>query len=325
MHAVAIEGGKLVPTRMAAKPSPKAGELLIKVAYAGVNRADLMQVAGTYPPPEGASPLPGLEVSGTIEALGEDVVGWSVGEQVCALTDGGGYAQYVAVPAAQVLTIPGRVSLAEAATLPEAAATAVMALLLEANLKPGERVLIHGGASGVGLMLGQLARADGNPVYAVVGGEVKVKFLEALGIHGIDRNTGDFAEALRKHTGDTGVDVIIDILGAPALPAHLKLLNKGGRLVSLAMMDGAMVESLKIGRLLTHNLKIMGTTLRGKTPAQKAEIIRLVRKTVWPQLTTGRIRPVTDQIFPLDSAEKAHARMQSRLHMGKILLEVTPD
>lgn len=317
-----IEGNRLVPTRMAEKPIPKADEILIKVAFAGINRADLMQVEGTYPPPADASPLPGLEVSGTIEALGEGVVGWSVGEQVCALTNGGGYAEYVVAPATQVLTVPSRVSLAEAASLPEATATAVMALIQEAALKPTERVLVHGGTSGVGLMIGQLARADGNPVYATVGGPEKVKFLESFGIHGIDHHKDAVVDQLMKLTNGEGVDVIIDILGAPQLETHLKLLRRGGRLVSIAMLEGNMVESLKIGRILTHNLHIGGATLRSKTPAQKAQLMQMVRKMVWPQLTTGRIRPALDQVFPLEAAEKAHERMESRLHMGKILLEV---
>ncbi|MFM9890509.1 MAG: NAD(P)H-quinone oxidoreductase [Rickettsiales bacterium] len=322
MRAVAIEGGKLVPTRMAAKPVAGTGEILVKVAFVGVNRADILQREGKYPPPEGASKLPGLEVSGTIEEIGDGVVGWSVGEEVCALLSGGGYAEYVSVPAAQVLSVPSRVSLKEAASLPEAAATAVMALLLEGRLQPRERVLLHGGTSGTGLMIAQVARALGNPVFATAGGPEKVAFLKEHGIHGIDYRAKPFAGQIMQLTQNEGVDVIIDILGAPQVETHLGLLRRGGRLISLAMLEGNALESLKISRMLTHNLHWCGTTLRARNAEQKAEIVAKLRKTVWPQLTIGSIRPVIDSVFPLEAAEKAHARMESRLHMGKILLEV---
>ena len=319
------EGPGLLKASYGPRPSPAAGEVLLKVAYAGVNRADLMQVEGSYLPPEGASPLPGLEVSGHIVALGDGVIGWSVGEPVCALLSGGGYAEYVAVPATQLLIVPQRLSLAEAATLPEACATATLALMLTARLKAGERLLLHGGSSGVGLMLAQIGRAMGAEVFATAGGLAKCAFVTALGVTAIDHQAGPFAEQLRTHPNGDGVDVIIDTLGAPQLATHLKLLRKGGRLVSLAMLEGNVVEQLRLGSLLMKHLTLAGVTLRNQSGTEKAAIIEAVRRQIWPAISTGAIRPFVDQIFMLEEAEKAHARMQERLHCGKILLEVAPD
>lgn len=303
-------------------PSPNDGEVLLKVAYAGINRADLLQIEGSYHPPEGAPTIPGLEVSGTIEAVGHNVVGWSAGEQVCALLSGGGYAEYVTVPATQLLSIPGRLSLKEAASLPEAAATAFMALSKEAKLKPYERVLIHGGASGTGLMLAQVARAWGGEVYATAGGSAKAEFVKKLGVTAIDHTTHDFNEQLMKLTKNEGVDVIIDILGGPQLQNHLKLLRPRGRLVCLAFMEGNVAENLRLGGLLMKQLTVRGATLRNRTVAEKEEIVLGVHKHVWPHLTTGVIKPYIDSCFPLEEAEKGLDRMQERLHCGKILLEV---
>ena len=307
------------------RPVPAPGEVLVQVAYAGVNRADLFQVAGSYLPPDGASPLPGLEVSGQIAALGDGVIGWSVGEDVCALLSGGGYAEYVAVPATQLLALPHRTSLAEAATLPEAVATAYMALMQTARLKAHERVLLHGGSSGVGLMLVQIARAMGGEVFATAGGADKCAFVEKLGAVAIDHTRAPFAEQVMKHTKDQGVDVIIDTLGAPQLPTHLKLLRKGGRLVSLAMLEGSTATDLRLGAVLMKHLTISGVTLRSQSATEKAAIIEGVRRQLWPHIATGAIRPFVDMIFPLEQAEKAHQRMQERLHCGKILLEVAPN
>lgn len=324
MRAVAIADGALQPVGV---PVPTIGphEVLLKVAYAGINRADLLQVEGSYPAPEGASVLPGMEVSGSIEAIGAQVIGWSVGEEVCALLAGGGYAEYAAVPATQILSVPARVSLAQAASLPEGAATAYMALKLEAQLKKGERVLLHGGASGTGILIAQVARAWGAEVYATAGSDEKCTRLKELSIHAINHRTEDFAEAVREATGGEGVDVIIDILGGPVLNTHLKLLRRGGRLVYLALMEGPSAKSVKLSGILLKHLRVSGATLRSRSLEEKAEIIEGVRKTIWPQLAKGAITPVVDQIFPLESAEKAHRRMQERLHLGKILLEVAPE
>lgn len=317
------DGGKLALTHQPL-PIPAPGELLIRVAYTGTNRADILQVEGKYPPPKGASPLPGLEISGTIAACAADVRGWSVGEPVCALLSGGGYAEYVAVPATHVLALPARLSLKEGACLPEAAATAIMALE-QAHLAPGERILIHGGTSGLGLLLTQIAKAYGAEVYATVGSAEKVTFLKDFGIEAINHRTAPFAEQLMKLTSDEGVDVIIDTLGGPQLSTHFALLRRGGRMVSLAMMEGHKIESASMLRLLTHHLHWSGATLRSRSAAEKAAIMAHVRKTVWPGVATGRIRPVIDAVFALSDAEKALERMQERLHLGKILLEVAAN
>ncbi len=318
------ERGVLYAHRVAA-PQPGEREVQLKVAYAGTNRADLLQIEGSYHPPQGAPTIPGLEVSGTITAIGPKVVGWSVREQVCALLPGGGYAEYVTVPASQLLSVPGRVSLKDAACLPEAAATAFMALSVEAKLKPYERVLIHGGASGTGLMLAQVARAWGAEVYATAGGPAKTEFVKKLGVTAIDHVATDFNEQLMKLTKNEGVDVIVDILGGPQLQHHMKLLRPRGRLVFLALREGNVAENLKLGGLLMKQLTLRGATLRNRSLAEKEDIISGVHKHIWPHISTGVIKPYVDSVFPLEEAEKALLRMQERLHCGKILLEVAPE
>ncbi len=324
MNAVSI-AGKTMVYGQAPRPAPTPGEVLLKVAFVGVNRADLMQVQGLYPAPEGASPLPGLEVSGTIAGLGEGVVGWSEGEEVCALLSGGGYAEYVAVPAEQLLSVPARLGLKKAASLPEAVATAYMALILEAELKSGERVLLHGGTSGVGIIMAQIAKIWGAEVYATAGSGAKCAVLEKLGVHAVNTQKGPFADTVKKLTKNEGVDVIIDTLGGPQLETHLGLLRKGGRLVSLALMEGPMAESVKLSRILMKHLRISGATLRSRSAEDKAQIVAGVHKFIWPHVSAGAIQPFTDAVFPLEQAEKAHARMQERLHIGKILLEVATE
>lgn len=306
-------------------PQPSAGEVLIRVAYVGVNRADVMQLAGQYAPPEGASPLLGLEVSGWVAALGAGVNGFFLGQEVCALLAGGGYAEYVAAPAAQVLPLPAGLGLREAACLPEAAATSMMALHLDGQLQTGERVLIHGGASGLGILMVQIATSMGAQVLATVGSAEKASFLEGFGIHALNHRTAPFAAQVMEATQREGVDVIIDTLGAPQFVNHLRLLRPRGRLVSLAMLEGSrFAADASMTRLLLNQLRWSGATLRNRSPTEKAEIMRLVGKEVWPALANGTIQPVIDGIFPLSEAKKALARMQERLHIGKILLEVTP-
>lgn len=324
MRAIEIRDGKLAAAELPV-PQPNAGELLIRVAYAGVNRADALQVAGQYAPPDDASPLPGLEVSGTVAALGDGVKGFAIGQKVCALLSGGGYAEYATAPATQTLALPGNLSLAEAATLPEAAATSIMALLDSGHLTTGERVLIHGGASNLGILMTQIARSWGAEVFATVGGAEKAALMQSLGVTPIDHRIAPFPGQLMQHTRDQGVDVIIDTLGGPQLEAHLRLLRPGGRLVTLAMLEGSTVGPFKMTRLLLNHLSWTGTTLRSKTHQQKAFIMEMVGRRIWPKLVDGSIKPVIDSVFPLFDAEKAHLRMQERLHMGKILLEVTAN
>ena len=325
MQAMAIADGAL---SLAVLPLPTlaTGEVLIRVAYVGVNRADILQIEGNYAAPEGASPLPGLEVSGWVAALADGATGFAVGDEVCALLSGGGYAEYVAVPASQVLSLPQRIDLKTAASLPEAAATSMMALVVEGKLNAGERVLIHGGTSGVGILMTQIAKSLGAEVFTTVGGPQKAEFARNLGITPIDHQSAPFAEQLMAFTQNEGVDLIIDTLGGPQLGNHLKCLRRGGRLVSLAMLEGAEIPAAtKMTRLVMNHLSWCGATLRSRSPAEKAALMALVREYVWPAIENGTITPHIDGCFALVEAKKALIRMQERLHMGKILLEVAPE
>lgn len=325
MHAMEIHDGALRATT-APEPEPGPGELRIRVAYAGVNHADMLQVAGKYPPPEGASPLPGMEVSGIVDAVGPGVSLFRSGDRVCALIGGGGYAEYAIAPAAQCLAVPPTISLKQAAAIPEAAATAYMALEEEAQLQPGETILLHGGTSGVGLMMGQVAKAWGAKVIATVGSDEKCQFLHARGITPINHQTAPFEEEVKALTQHAGVDVVIDTLGAPKLPAHLQILKVGGRLVMLAMLEGPKLpDGTKLGAILLKHLQIRGTTLRSRNPQEKAKMIEGVRKKILPHIVAGTIELAVAASFPLAEAQKAHEAMQQRLHMGKIVLEVTPQ
>lgn len=322
MRAITVTPQGALSMTQVAIPSPAADEVVIRVAYAGVNRADLLQRQGSYKVPEGSTPVLGLEVSGTIVAIGDKVIGWALGEQVCALLDGGGYSEFVAAPAACVLPIPPKCSLADAASIPEACATAWLALVEEGRLRDGQTVLIHGAAGNIGPMMVQIAALLGARVLATTGSRSKAEHLRALGAHPILYTETDFAAEAKRLSEGNGVDVVIDILGAPYLEAHFGLLNAGGRLVSLAMMEGAQAENLAVGRILAKNLHWSGVMLRRLSRTQKAALIDAVRRRLLPSLATGALRPQIDHIFPLDQAEKAHARMQERLHCGKILLEV---
>ncbi len=322
MQALAIEAGELVLATLPT-PTPAAGELLIRVAYVGVNRADVMQLAGQYAPPAGASPLLGLEVSGVVVAVGQGATGFAVGDAVCALLSGGGYAEFVSAPCGQVLKLPMGINLKTAASLPEAAATSMMALVSEGNLKAGERVLIHGGTSGVGILMTQIAKHLGAEVFATVGGAQKAGFLNELGITPIDHQAGPFAAQLMALTKNEGVDLIIDTLGGPQLPTHVGLLRRGGRLISLAMLEGSEIPAgTKMTRLVMNHLTWRGATLRSRSTIEKAALMALVREQVWPGIENGAIKPQIDGCFALNDAKKALNRMQERLHMGKILLEV---
>lgn len=311
-------------------PAHGSGEILIRVAYAGVNRADIMQMEGNYAPPEGASPLPGLEVSGYVAAIGEGVNGFTLGQEVCALLSGGGYAEYVVTPASLALQLPEGIDLKTAASIPEAAATSIMALVRDGRLKRGERVLIHGGSSGVGLIMGQIVRSYDAEVFATVGSAEKAAFVKALGINPLNYRERPFHEQLLAVTKNEGVDLIIDTLGGPQLANHLRCLRRGGRMVTLAMLEGSEIPAgTKMTRLMMNHLQWTGATLRSRSHAEKAEYMRVVFSHVWPKLVwptpaNGGIQPVIDSVFPLKDAQKAFKRMQERLHMGKILLEVAP-
>lgn len=306
-------------------PVPGDGEVLVEVAAGAVNRADVLQRQGHYDPPPGALPYPGLECSGTIAALGPSVTGWQVGDQVCALLSGGGYAERVSVPAGQLLPVPQGVDLVTAAALPEVCCTVWSNLfqvegLRAAGLRPGETVLIHGGASGIGTMAVQLARAVGARVAVTAGSEAKLAACAELGAEIlIDYRGEDFAAELLAATDGRGADVILDIMGARYLGKNLKALATGGRLVVIGLQGGARGE-LNLGALLAKRASVTATSLRGRPAAEKAAVVAAVREHIWPLIATGRVRPVVDQRVPLAEAAAAHRALESGSHIGKILL-----
>jgi putative PIG3 family NAD(P)H quinone oxidoreductase len=303
-------------------PAPTPGEVLIDVAAAGLNRADLLQRQGHYPPPPGASDIIGMECSGTVAALGEGVTGWQVGDEVCALLAGGGYAERVAVPAGQVMPIPDGVGLVEAAALPEVACTVWSNVATVGRLTAGESFLVHGGAGGVGSFAIQVAREIGARVFATVGSPEKGALASELGADVvINYREQNFVQVVGDHTGGRGVDVILDNMGAKYLEPNFRALADGGRLVIIGLQGGTRAE-LDINALMRKRATIAGTTLRSRTVASKSAICADVVEQLWPLVSSGRIRPVVDEILPLDRAADAHARMESGQHSGKILLRV---
>ena len=302
---------------------PAEGEVLVKVAAAGVNRADLLQAAGKYPPPPGASEIIGLEVSGTIAAVGDGVTGWSVGQPVCALLAGGGYAEFVAVPAGQVMPIPDAVDLHHAAGLPEVACTVWSNLVMTAHLADGELVLIHGGASGIGTHAIQVVRAMGNRVAVTAGTQNKLDLCAELGAEiTINYRDEDFVERVRAEAG--GADVILDIMGAAYLDRNVDALATNGRLTIIGMQGGIKGE-LNVGKLLAKRASVHGTTLRAR-PATgrggKSEIVAEVVANVWPMISDGRVRPIIGAEFEVQQAGAAHELLESGELSGKILLRV---
>lgn len=302
-------------------PTPGPGQVLIDVAAAGVNRADVMQRLGFYPPPEGASPLPGLEVSGRVAALGEGVDEWSVGDEVCALIDGGGYAERVVAPAAQVLPVPKGVSLRDAAGLPEVACTVWSNVFLTANLRPGEVFLCHGGSSGIGTMAVQLAAAAGARVAVTAGSEEKLARCRELGADiAISYKESDFVEELLSATDGHGADVILDNIGAKYLDRNVDALATAGRLVIIGLLGGRKAE-LDIAKLQKKRAAVIATGLRSRPADEKATIVAAVREHVWPLIEQGVVRPVINSSYPLGEAPAAHREMEASGHIGKILLE----
>jgi len=287
------------------------------VAACGVNRADLAQRAGQYPPPPGASPILGMECAGRIVATGAGVSQWRPGDSVCALLAGGGYAEYAAVDARHCLPVPAGLSLCEAASLPEVFATAYLNLYLEAGLQAGERVLLPAGASGVGTAAIQLCRWSGNTCLVSVGSAAKLERCMALGAtDGIVRGQGSL-----DHLLGGGFDVILDPVGGPALADHLSLLRPGGRLVLIAFMGGREC-TLDLGRLLIKRLRLIGSTLRGRSADEKAALLAQLREKVWPAFAEARLKPVLDRVFPIAEAATAHAYMAANMNIGKLVLEL---
>jgi putative PIG3 family NAD(P)H quinone oxidoreductase len=303
-------------------PVPELGptDVLVTVAAAGVNRADLMQRQGFYDPPPGASPYPGLEVSGTVAAVGEQVEGWSVGDEVCALLSGGGYAEQVAVPAGQLLPVPAGVSLRDAAALPEVVSTVWSNVFLTASLQTGQTLLVHGGSSGIGTMAIQLAREVGAHVAVTAGSAAKLEACRELGAEIlINYREQDFVEVLREHTGGAGADVILDNMGAKYLARNIDALATSGRLVVIGMQGGTRAE-VDLGVLMRKRAAVIATSLRARPAAEKATIVAAVREHVWPLIESGRVRPIVHGTYPLAAAADAHRELEASSHIGKVLL-----
>jgi putative PIG3 family NAD(P)H quinone oxidoreductase len=301
-------------------PEPGPGEVVLDVAATAVNRADLLQRQGFYPPPPGASDVIGLECSGTVRALGEGVEGWAVGDQVCALLAGGGYAEQVVVPAGQLMPVPDGVDLVTAAALPEVACTVWSNVFMVAGLQPDEHFLVHGGAGGIGTMAIQLAHALGARVYATAGSEEKLALCRELGADvAISYRDQDFVEVVKKESDGHGADVVLDNMGAKYLPRNVDVLALEGRLVVIGMQGGTKGE-LDLGVLLRKRGAVVATSLRSRPPADKAAICAAVVEHVWPLVADGSVRPIVHRTLPLAEAAAAHALLESGDASGKVLL-----
>jgi len=303
-------------------PQPAPGEILIAVAAAGINRPDLMQRQGNYPPPPGASDIPGLEVSGWVAALGEGVTGFKPGDPVCALLAGGGYGEYVAVPAVQCLPVPEGLTMVEAAALPETLFTCWTNLVDGGHLKAGETVLIHGGASGIGTTGIQLAKALGATVLVTAGSPAKCEACRRLGADlAIDYKAEDFVAAVKQATGKRGVDVVLDMVGGDYVRRDIEILATGGRHVSIAV-QGGLEATIPIFKVMQKRLILTGSTLRPRSPAEKGRIAEALYKTAWPLIAAGKLRPIIHATFPLAKAAEAHKALEDGDHIGKIVLTV---
>lgn len=324
MKAIRIENpGKEYRLTLAdiPKPEPKAGEVLIKVSAAGLNHADMAQARGMYPPPPGAPDTLGMEASGEIAELGAGVTGFKVGDPVCALMGGGGYAQFATTSAKCVLPVPKGVSLVDAAALPEVHFTVWTNLMDAARLKPGESVLIHGGTSGIGTAAIQLCVARGHKTFSTAATAEKCAAIEKLGGRAINYKEQDFVEIAKKETGDKGVDVILDMVGGEYIQRNMSAAAIWGRIVNIAYMSG-MQANVNFAPMLMKRLSLLATTLRARSNDEKGAIRDALLKEVWPLIDAGRIKPIVAKTFPLAEAQAAHTLMASSSHIGKILLTV---
>ncbi|KRW97323.1 NAD(P)H-quinone oxidoreductase [Paracoccus sp. PXZ] len=322
MQAVEISspGGAEV-LRMATRPVPVAGhgQILIRVAWAGVNRPDVLQRAGSYAPPPGASDLPGLECAGEVAAVGPGVTRWKPGDRVCALLPGGGYAEYATCPAEHALPIPEGLSLRAAAALPETAFTVWSNVVMRGGLQPGERFLVHGGSSGIGTMAIQAARALGARVWATAGSAEKCAACEKLGASAINYREEDFVAVLRKAGG---ADLILDMVGGDYIARNIRCLADDGRLAMIAFLAGPKAE-INFAQIMTRRLSVTGSTLRPQSDLAKARIARELQERLWPLIEAGAVRPLIDSTFPMREAAQAHRHMEGSGHIGKILLQVS--
>lgn len=312
-------GPEMLKLASRAVPVPGPGEILIEIAFAGVNRPDALQRAGAYKAPPGASDLPGLECAGHVAALGPGVSGWAVGDPVCALLPGGGYADYATCPAAHALPVPAGISLRDAACLPETCFTVWSTVVMRGGLTAGERFLVHGGSSGIGTTAIQIARALGARVWATAGNAEKCAACESLGATAINYREADFAEILRA---EGGADLILDMVGGSYIARNIKALADDGRLVFIAFLEGPKAE-INFAQVMLRRLTLTGATLRPQSDAAKAEIARQLRAHVWPMVETGKLQVVHDSSFALEEAASAHARMESSAHIGKIVLRLS--
>jgi len=302
-----------------ATPAPAANEVLIRIEAAGVNRPDVLQRMGLYPPPPGATDIPGLEAAGTIVAVGKDVTGWTIGDKICALLPGGGYGQFAIVDAGSCLPVPKGLSMEEAASLPETFFTVWANVFDDADLKEGETLLVHGGTSGIGVTAISMAKAFGARVVTTAGSDEKCIAAKRLGADAAYHYEKD---AWEKEIADNGgADVVLDMTGGDFVPRNLACLNQGGRHVSIAFLRGA-EATVNIFQIMQKRLAISGSTMKARAPEEKARLARALRDKVWPLIEAGKIKPVIDQTFPLAEAAKAHERMEAGAHIGKIVLKI---
>ncbi|MGV8954949.1 MAG: NAD(P)H-quinone oxidoreductase [Cypionkella sp.] len=315
---------EVLQPRSAAVPHPGPGEILIRVAAAGVNRPDVLQRLGQYKLPSDASPIPGLEIAGTVAALGTGVKGFALGEAVCALANGGGYAQYCLVPAGQALSVPAGVDMVHAAAIPETFFTVWANLFDLGGAKAGMTALIHGGSSGIGTTALMLCREFGLTAFATAGSEEKCAAVRALGATAINYRQARFDDVVLQASGGHGADLVLDIVGARYFEQNLHCLAQDGTIVLVGMMGGAVVEKFNLAAIMAKRAHVTGSTMRPRSGAEKAAIAASLRQRVWPALAAGRCLPLIDQVFPLKQAAEAHRAMEAGDHIGKIVLAVSP-
>lgn len=322
-HVIITEPGGVdkLAYETVAIPQAKADEVLVKVHAFGINRPDILQRQGLYPMPKGVTPVPGLEVAGVVEAVGADVTQFKVGDKVCGLTNGGGYAEYCVVPQSQTLTIPEGVSFVQAAAIPETFFTVWANVFQMAKAKAGETLLVHGGASGIGTTVLMLCKSFGIKTFATVGSDEKVHAIADL-TDAINYKTQDFEKAIQEKTNNEGVDIILDMVGAPYLEKNLSLLRRDGRLVYIAFLAGAKAKEISLGQIMMKRLTITGSTMRARTTTEKAEIAQGIQQHVAPLWAKGECLPMIYKTFKFDQIQDAHAIMDTGEHIGKVVVEV---